>query len=346
MTNKQKVALITGITGQDGSYLAELLLSEGHKVVGLRKRSSTVNTERIDHLYQDPQLASDFSLEYGDVSDMTSLMRVIAKHEPDEVYNLAAQSHVRISFENPSHTLDSIGHGSLFIYETVKSLGLIEKTRIYQASTSELFGGVNMPPKGYDETSRMVPMSPYGAAKQYGYTLARIYRDAYGMHISNGILFNHESPRRGKNFVTRKVAIGVAKIREDKNHCLYLGNLEAERDWGHAKDYVKGMTRILRATQPDDFVLATGKSVKIRHFVEQAFKASGEEIRWEGSKEDEVGILASGRVAVRIDPRYYRPLEVDRLKGNPEKARKILDWKAEISFEDLVKEMVEAELGS
>ena len=344
MSAHSKVALVTGVTGQDGSYLSELLLEQGYKVIGLRKRSSTVNTERIDHLYIDPQFESNFLLEYGDVNDMTSLMRVVSTHLPDEIYNLAAQSHVRISFENPSYTLDSVGHGALYIYEAAKSLGLINATRIYQASTSELYGGINMPLDGYSEISPMVPMSPYAAAKQFSFTLARIYRDAYGMHISNGILFNHESPRRGKNFVTKKVAIGVAKTCIDKSHCLYLGNLDAERDWGHARDYVEGMTRILRHEKPDDFVLATGCSHSIRSMIEAAFKVVNEEVDWHGSHEEEVGVLKSGRVVVRIDPRYYRPLEVDRLKGNPAKAKNLLGWESKTTFEELIREMVEFEL--
>ncbi len=338
-----KVALITGITGQDGSYLAELLLSKGYHVIGLRKRNSTVNTERIDHLYTDAQFATNFKLEYGDVSDMTSLTRVIAKYEPTEIYNLAAQSHVRISFENPASTLYSGGFGLLYLMETVKSLGL-NKTRIYQASTSELFGGINMPSDGYNEESKMVPMSPYGAAKLYAYSLARIYRDSYDMYVSNGILFNHESPRRGKNFVTRKVAIGVAQCVKEKNHCLYMGYLDAYRDWGHAKDYVEGMYRIMQNKVAEDFVLATSKTYTVRKMIECAFGNIGETVKWSGKGRDEKGYISNNRCVVKIDPRYYRPLEVEILKGNYSKAKKILGWKPIISFEELIKEMVESEL--
>ena len=337
-----KTALITGVTGQDGSYLAESLLSKGYLVVGLRKRSSTVNTERIDHLYKDPQLESDFKLEYGDVSDMTSLTRTIAKYRPDEIYNLAAQSHVRISFENPGHTLDSVGFGVLYLIETVKSLGL-KDTRIYQASTSELYGGVNMPEDGYNEESRLMPMSPYGAAKQYAYTLARIYRDAYDMYISNGILFNHESPRRGKNFVTKKVSIAVRKYFHDPSHVLFMGNLDALRDWGHAKDYVEGMIDILNHNKPDDFVLATGKMYSVRYLIEKAYGVIGKHIEWAGNGVNEVGLI-DGKEAIKIDPRYYRPLEVDKLLGNPTKAKKELNWEAKTPFEELINEMVKSEI--
>ena len=341
--NQNKTALITGVTGQDGSYLSEYLLEKGYKVIGLRKRSSTVNTERIDHLYKDPQTSSNFLLEYGDLGDMTSLTRVISKHKPEEIYNLAAQSHVRISFENPAYTLDSIANGLLYLLETVKSLGL-NKTRIYQASTSELFGGVNMPKNGYDENSDMEPMSPYGAAKQYAYTLSKIYRGAYNMHVSNGILFNHESPRRGKNFVTKKTAIGVAKCVSDPNHCIYMGNLDSLRDWGHAKDYVKAMHAILQQEEPDDYVIATGKQYRVRELVEIAFRAAGEEIEWEGKGLEEKGYTRKGRCVVRIDPRYFRPLEVDTLLGNSSKAKKILGWSPKIKFEDMIIEMVKHEI--
>ena len=339
----KKIALVTGITGQDGSYLAELLLSKSYQVIGLRKRNSTVNTERIDHLYSDAQFATDFKLEYGDVSDMTSLTRVIAKYQPNEIYNLAAQSHVRISFENPASTLYSGGFGLLYLMETVKSLGL-NKTKIYQASTSELFGGINMPPDGYDEHSRMIPMSPYGAAKLYAFSLARIYRDSYNMYVSNGILFNHESPRRGKNFVTRKVAIGVAQCVLDKSHCLYMGYLDAYRDWGHAKDYVDGMYRILQHPLADDFVLATSKTYTVRHMIERAFNVIGETIQWSGKGSEEKGFISNNRCVVQIDPRYYRPLEVEILKGNYCKAKKLLDWEPTISFDALIEEMVKYEL--
>jgi GDPmannose 4,6-dehydratase len=339
----QKTALVTGVTGQDGSYLSEYLLSLGYCVVGLRKRSSSVNTERIDHLYKDPQLESSFLLEYGDVSDMTSLTRIISKHQPNEIYNLAAQSHVRISFENPGHTLHSAAQGILFLMETVKCLGLAD-TRIYQASTSELFGGRNMPEAGYSESSPFLPMSPYGAAKQYAFSISRIYREAYGMFVSNGILFNHESPRRGKNFVTKKVCVGVAKCLTISDHILYVGNLYASRDWGHAKDYVKGMYSILQHDVPDDFVLATGKSYTVKHMINKAFNAAGHNITWFGHGVDEFGCLDSGRCVVKIDPRYFRPLEVDSLLGNPSKAKALLNWSSQTTFDGLISEMVLDEL--
>ena len=339
----QKTALVTGVTGQDGSYLSEFLLSLGYRVVGLRKRSSSVNTERIDHLYKDPQLESSFLLEYGDVSDMTSLTRIISKHKPDEIYNLAAQSHVRISFENPGHTLHSAAQGILFLMETVKALGL-DSTRIYQASTSELFGGRNMPDCGYSETSPFIPMSPYGAAKLYAYSISRIYREAYDMFISNGILFNHESPRRGKNFVTKKVCLGVAKCLSIPDHILYVGNLYSKRDWGHAKDYVRGMHAILQYDTPDDFVLATGQTFTVKHMINKAFQSAGHNINWVGSGIDECGLLDSGRCVVKIDPRYFRPLEVDSLLGDPTKARKLLNWTSQITFDELISEMVSYEL--
>ncbi|OYU48982.1 MAG: GDP-mannose 4,6-dehydratase [Rhizobiales bacterium PAR1] len=339
-----KTALITGITGQDGAYLAELLLAKGYRVHGVKRRSSSFNTARIDHLYQDPH-ESDvrFSLHYGDMTDATNLIRIVQETRPDEIYNLAAQSHVQVSFETAEYTANADAVGTLRLLEAIRILKLEEKTRFYQASTSELYGKVQEVPQS--ETTPFYPRSPYAAAKIYAYWITVNYREAYGMHASNGILFNHESPLRGETFVTRKITRAVAAIHLGFQDKLFLGNLDAKRDWGHAKDYVEGMWRILQQPEGDDYVLATGETHPVREFVEHAFAATGVSLVWKGSGVDEIGFDAkTGRALVAVDPRYFRPTEVDLLIGNPAKAHAKLGWKHTTGFADLVREMVDADL--
>jgi len=338
-----KVALITGITGQDGSYLAEFLLDKGYIVHGIKRRTSLFNTDRIDHLYQDPHEKNRrFILHHGDLTDSSSLIRIIQQVQPDEIYNLAAQSHVAVSFEEPEYTANSDALGSLRILEAIRILGLEKKTRFYQASTSELFGQVQEIPQR--ETTPFYPRSPYAVAKLYAYWITVNYREAYGVYACNGILFNHESPVRGETFVTRKITRALARIKLGLQDCLYLGNLNAKRDWGHAKDYVEVQWLMLQQDAPEDFVIATGKQYSVRDFVGAAAGELGMAIRWQGEGVDEVGILdaADGpeRVIVRIDPRYYRPTEVETLLGDASKAKEKLGWTPKISFAELVREMV------
>lgn len=336
----QKRALITGVTGQDGAYLAELLLSKGYAVWGVKRRSSSFNTGRIDHLFKDThEEATNFHLVYGDMTDSTNIIRIIQEIQPDEIYNLAAQSHVQVSFETPEYTANADATGALRILEAIRLLKLEGKTRFYQASTSELYGKVQEIPQ--KETTPFYPRSPYAVAKLYAYWITVNYREAYGMHASNGILFNHESPLRGETFVTRKITRAVAAIELGQQKALYLGNLDAKRDWGHARDYVEGMWRILQMDQSDDYVLATGETHAVREFVELAFAEVGREIAWSGTGVDEVGVDArTGAELVKIDPRYFRPTEVDLLLGDPSKAFAKLGWRHTTPFRDLVKEMV------
>ncbi|MDQ8728358.1 GDP-mannose 4,6-dehydratase [Bradyrhizobium sp. LHD-71] len=344
MSASAKVALITGITGQDGAYLAEFLLAKGYIVHGIKRRSSSFNTGRVDHLYADPHIPdTKFFMHYGDLTDATNLIRIIQEVQPDEIYNLAAQSHVMVSFETPEYTANSDALGPLRILEAIRILGLEGKTRFYQASTSELYGRVQEIPQR--ETTPFYPRSPYAAAKLYGYWITVNYREAYGMHASNGILFNHESPQRGETFVTRKITRAVAAIELGMQDVLYLGNLDAKRDWGHARDYVEGMWLILQQPTADDYVLATGETYSVRQFVERAFTRVNRQIVWSGAGVEEIGRdMKSGKTMVRIDPRYFRPTEVDLLIGDPTKARTKLGWKHRISFEQLVDEMVDADL--
>ncbi|MER8928908.1 GDP-mannose 4,6-dehydratase [Mesorhizobium sp. M0522] len=336
----RKAALITGITGQDGAYLAELLLAKGYDVHGIKRRSSSFNTGRIDNLYQDPHEKNvRLSLHYGDMTDATNLIRIVQEVQPDEIYNLAAQSHVQVSFETAEYTANADAIGTLRLLEAIRLLGLAKKTRFYQASTSELYGKVQEVPQ--KETTPFYPRSPYAAAKIYAYWITVNYREAYGIHASNGILFNHESPLRGETFVTRKITRAAAAISLGLQDRLYLGNLSAERDWGHARDYVEGMWRILQQDSPDDYVLATGVKNSVRRFVELAFSEVGIEIEWVGSGIDEKGIdIKSGGVLVEVDPRYFRPTEVELLIGDPSKAERILGWKATTSLAAMVQEMV------
>jgi GDPmannose 4,6-dehydratase len=340
----KKVALITGITGQDGAYLADLLLSKGYLVHGIKRRSSSFNSARIDHIYQDSHVpGTPFKIHYGDMTDSTNLIRIIQMVQPDEVYNLAAQSHVQVSFETPEYTANADATGPLRILEAIRLLGMTKKTRFYQASTSELFGKVQETPQR--ETTPFYPRSPYGVAKLYGYWITVNYREAYGMHASNGILFNHESPIRGETFVTRKITRAVAAIHLGVQKVLYIGNLDSKRDWGHARDYVEGMWRIVQQEKPDDYVLATGETHSVREFVELAFSKVGRTIEWAGKGVDEVGIdSSSGEALVRIDSRYFRPTEVDVLLGDSAKARRVLGWTHTIAFPELVSEMVTADL--
>jgi GDPmannose 4,6-dehydratase len=340
----QKVALITGITGQDGAYLAELLLGKGYVVHGIKRRSSSFNSARIDHIYQDPHIPNaHFQIHYGDMTDSTNLIRIIQAVQPDEIYNLAAQSHVQVSFETPEYTANADATGPLRILEAMRILGLTKKTRFYQASTSELYGKVQEVPQ--KETTPFYPRSPYGVAKLYAYWITVNYREAYGMHASNGILFNHESPIRGETFVTRKITRAVASIHLGLQKTLYIGNLDAKRDWGHARDYVEGMWRIVQQQEPDDYVLATGETHSVREFVERAFSKVSKKIEWRGKGVDEVGIdSASGETLVRIDSRYFRPTEVDLLLGDPSKARRILGWKHTVTFSELVSDMMDSDL--
>ena len=340
----KKVALITGVTGQDGALLAELLLDKGYVVHGVKRRSSSFNTARVDHLYQHPHAEGRrFQLHYGDLTDSTNLIRIIQEVQPDEVYNLAAQSHVAVSFETPEYTANSDALGTLRILEAIRILGLQNKTRFYQASTSEMFGEVREPIQS--ESTPFYPRSPYGAAKVYAYWITVNYREAYGMHASNGILFNHEGPTRGETFVTRKITRAAARIHLGTQDCLYLGNMEAKRDWGHAKDYVEGMWRMLQQDEPDDYVLATGEAYSVRQFVELSFAELGMTIRWQGSGVEEEGVCEeTGQTVVRIDPRYFRPTEVEFLLGDASKARDRLGWTPQHSFSDLVRDMVAADL--
>ncbi len=338
-----KVALITGVTGQDGAYLSELLLEKGYVVHGVKRRSSSFNTGRIDHLYKDPHEGhTNFFLHHGDLTDATNLIRLVQETQPDEIYNLAAQSHVQVSFETPEYTANADGLGTLRLLEAIRILKLEQKTRFYQASTSELYGLVQEVPQR--ETTPFYPRSPYAAAKLYAYWITVNYREAYGIHASNGILFNHESPLRGETFVTRKITRAVAAIELGRQKQLYLGNLDAKRDWGHAKDYVEGMWRIVQHETAEDWVLATGTTTTVRTFVELAFAEIGRSIAWSGSGVDEVGCCAaSGDVLVAIDPRYFRPTEVDLLLGDPAKAKAKLGWEHTSTMEDLVREMVAAD---
>ena len=335
-----KVALITGVTGQDGAYLAELLLAKGYIVHGIKRRSSSFNTGRIEHLYQDPHEPDPrFILHYGDMTDATNLIRIVQETQPDEIYNLAAQSHVQVSFETAEYTANADGIGTLRLLEAIRLLKLTDRTRFYQASTSELYGLVQEVPQ--KETTPFYPRSPYAAAKLYAYWITVNYREAYGMHASNGILFNHESPIRGETFVTRKITRAVAAIHHGLQAKLYLGNLDSRRDWGHARDYVRGMWQIVQQNSPSDFVLATGEAHTVRKFVELAFAEVGRSIEWHGEGVAETGRdAATGAVLVEVDPRYFRPTEVDLLIGDPTKARTVLGWTHEIGLEQLVAEMV------
>ena len=339
-----RIALITGITGQDGAYLARLLLEKGYVVHGVKRRSSSFNTERIDDIYEDPHLPdAQMFLHYGDMTDSLNLLRVIAQVKPDEIYNLGAQSHVQVSFETPEYTANADGVGMLRVLEAVRILNMVDKVRIYQASTSELYGLVQESPQR--ETTPFYPRSPYGVAKLYAYWIVVNYREAYGLHASNGILFNHESPLRGETFVTRKISRAVAAIELGMQDKLYMGNLGARRDWGHARDYVRGMWMMLQQDQPDDYVLATGENHSIREFVERAFAEVGRVIEWTGEGLDEVGRDAkTGQELVLVDPRYFRPTEVEQLIGDPTKARQKLGWRHEVGFEGLVREMGASDL--
>jgi len=344
MTHRTKRALVTGITGQDGAYLARLLLEKGYEVHGVKRRSSSFNTARIDNLYQDPHDANPrLILHYGDMTDSTNLIRIVQETQPGEIYNLAAQSHVQVSFETAEYTANADGIGTLRLLEAVRLLGLARTTRFYQASTSELYGKVQEVPQS--EKTPFYPRSPYAAAKLYAYWATVNYREAYGMHASNGILFNHESPMRGETFVTRKITRAVASIELGLQDCLYLGNLDARRDWGHAREYVRGMWLILQQPEPDDYVLATGEMHSVREFVEQAFAETGRSIHWSGAGVDEVGCDSkNNQVLVRVDQRYFRPTEVEQLLGDPSKAEAKLGWRHETTFANLVKEMVREDL--
>jgi GDPmannose 4,6-dehydratase len=340
----KKVALITGVTGQDGAYLAELLLEKGYTVHGVKRRSSMFNTERIDHLYKDThENKVRFFLHYGDLTDSTNLIRIIQEVQPDEIYNLAAQSHVKVSFETPEYTANADAIGTLRILEAIRILKLEKKTRFYQASTSEMYGSVMEIPQ--KETTPFYPRSPYGVAKVYSYWITKNYREAYQIFACNGILFNHESPVRGETFVTRKITRAVSKIHLGLQERLFLGNLDAERDWGHAKDYVEGMWLMLQQPEPDDYVLATGKKVSVKKFVEMAFAEVGVTLEWKGKGAEEKGIdKASGKTVVEIDPKYFRPTEVDLLIGDASKAKKHLGWAPKHTLEQLVKEMMASDL--
>jgi len=340
----QKRALITGITGQDGSYLAEFLLKKGYQVHGIIRRSSSFNTGRIEHLYQDPHVNKrDLVLHYGDLTDSTNLMGIVAKVKPHEVYNLAAQSHVKVSFDMAEYTGDVDALGTLRLLDAILSAGLTDQVKFYQASTSELYGGIYREPQ--NEKTPFYPRSPYAVAKQFAYWTVINYREAYNIHASNGILFNHESPRRGPTFVTRKITQAVAKIQVGKQDCLYLGNLNAKRDWGHARDYIRAMWIMLQQEKPDDYVISTNETHSVREFVEKSFKVIGIDIEWKGEGIDEVGLdKKTGKALVKVDARYFRPTEVEFLLGDRSKAEKVLGWKPEISFEELVREMVESDI--
>ncbi len=340
-----KRALITGVTGQDGAYLAELLLQKGYEVHGLKRRASSFNTERVDHLYQDPHVqgGSSFRLHYGDLTDATNLMRVIQQVQPDEIYNLGAQSHVAVSFETPEYTANADAVGTLRILEAIRILKLETRTRFYQASTSEMFGRVQQVPQ--DEATPFYPRSPYGVAKLYAHWITINYREAYGMFACSGILFNHESPIRGETFVSRKITRGLARVAEGLQSCVYLGNLDARRDWGHARDYVRAQWMMLQQDEPKDYVIASGTQHSVREFVEKAGAQLGMRIEWRSRGEDEIGFDArSARAVVRVDPRYYRPTEVDTLLGNAARAHRELGWTPTITFDELVNEMVAADV--
>jgi GDPmannose 4,6-dehydratase len=351
---KQKVALITGITGQDGSYLAEFLLEKGYMVHGIKRRASSLNTQRVDHIYQDPHIENaHFKLHYGDLSDTSNLIRIVQETQPDEIYNLGAQSHVAVSFESPEYTADVDAIGTLRLLEAIRILGLEKKTRFYQASTSELYGLVQEIPQ--KETTPFYPRSPYAAAKMYAYWITVNYREAYGMYACNGILFNHESPRRGETFVTRKITRGLANIAQGLESCIYMGNLDALRDWGHAKDYVRMQWMMLQQNAPDDFVIATGVQYSVRQFIEWSASELGVTLKFEGSGVDETVVVSSivgnkapalkvGDVIVRIDPRYFRPTEVETLLGDPTKAKEKLGWVPEITVQEMCTEMVASDL--
>lgn len=348
----KKVALVTGVTGQDGAYLAELLLQKDYEVHGIKRRSSLFNTERIDHLYEDPHEKNiHFTLHYGDLTDSSNLIRIIQQVQPDEIYNLAAMSHVHVSFETPEYTANADGIGTLRILEAVRLLGLVKKTKIYQASTSELYGLVQSVPQS--ERTPFYPRSPYGVAKLYAYWITVNYREAYDMYACNGILFNHESPLRGETFVTRKITRAAAKIALGLQDCLYLGNLDSQRDWGHAKDYVEAMYLMLQQDTPEDFVIATGITTKIRDFAIMAFREAGIELAFHGEKEKETAVVVSsnneevvkpGTTVIKVDTRYYRPTEVDLLIGDASKARNKLGWQPRYSLDELIKEMVHSDL--
>jgi len=350
----KKVALITGITGQDGSYLAEFLLEKGYEVHGIKRRASLFNTARIDHLYQDPHAKDrNFFLHYGDLTDGANLVRIVQQAQPDEIYNLGAQSHVAVSFESPEYTADADALGALRLLEAIRILGLAQKTKYYQASTSELYGLVQEIPQ--TEKTPFYPRSPYAVAKLYAYWITVNYREAYGIYACNGILFNHESPRRGETFVTRKITRGLANIAQGNEHCLHMGNIDALRDWGHAKDYVRMQWLMLQQQVAEDFVIATGKQISVRSFIEKSAAQLGITLKWQGQKETETGVVATvagdmapavktGDVIVRIDPRYYRPTEVETLLGDPAKAKAKLDWEPEITLEEMIEEMVAADL--
>ncbi len=335
---KQKTALITGITGQDGSYLAEFLLEKNYIVHGIKRRASSFNTQRVDHIYQDPhERDANFKLHYGDLTDTSNLVRIVQETQPDEIYNLGAQSHVAVSFESPEYTADVDGIGTLRILEAIRILGLEKTTRFYQASTSELYGKVRETPQS--ETTPFYPRSPYAVAKLYAYWITVNYREAYGMYACNGILFNHESPRRGETFVTRKITRGLANISQGLEDCLYMGNIDALRDWGHAKDYVRMQWMMLQQDQPEDFVIATGKQYSVRQFIEWSAAELGMPLRWDGQGVNEVGYW-NDKPVVKIDPRYFRPTEVETLLGDPSKAKQKLGWVPEITAQEMCKEMV------
>jgi len=340
LSTKKKTALITGITGQDGSYLAELLLDKGYEVHGIKRRSSQFNTERIDHLYTDPHFKGlPFHLHYGDMTDSTNLIRIIQETQPDEIYNLAAQSHVQVSFDSPEYTADVDALGAMRMLEAIRILGMEKKTKFYQASTSELYGKVVETPQ--KETTPFYPRSPYGVAKLYAFWITVNYREAYGIYAANGILFNHESPRRGETFVTRKITRAAVRIAEGIQEKTFLGNLDAQRDWGHAKDYVYGMWLMMQQEEPDDFVLATGKTTSVRKFCDMAFKHAGIDLEWEGKGVNERGInKATGKPVIEVDPQYFRPTEVDLLLGDPTKAQEKLNWEFKYDIEALVEDMV------
>jgi GDPmannose 4,6-dehydratase len=342
MMEPKKVALITGITGQDGAYLTEFLLSKGYQVHGVKRRTSLINTDRIDHLFEDPKHQNkDFFLHHGDMTDSSSLIHIIQKTQPDEIYNLAAQSHVMVSFEEPEYTADSDGLGALRILEAIRTLRLEKKTKFYQASTSELYGLVQEVPQR--ETTPFYPRSPYGVAKLYAYWITVNYREAYNLFACNGILFNHESPIRGETFVTRKITRAMVRIKHGLQDCLFLGNLDAKRDWGHAKDYVEAMWLMLQQDKPEDFVIATGKQYSVRQFVEEVAKNLEIDLQWQGNAQDEVGLF-DGKVVIKVDAKYYRPAEVETLLGDPTKAKTKLNWQPKIDFASLVAQMVESDL--
>ena len=342
MKVNKKIALITGVTGQDGSYLAEFLLEKGYIVHGIKRRSSSFNTQRVDHIYHDPHIeGNDFKLHYGDLSDTSNLIRIVQETQPDEIYNLGAQSHVAVSFESPEYTADIDGIGTLRLLEAIRILGLEKKTRFYQASTSELYGLVQETPQ--KETTPFYPRSPYAVAKMYAYWITVNYREAYGIYACNGILFNHESPRRGETFVTRKVTRGLANISQGVDDCLYMGNIDALRDWGHAKDYVRMQWLMLQQELPEDFVIATGVQYSVRQFIEKTAFALGMHIRWEGKGLDEVGYWGDKPV-VKVDPGYYRPTEVESLVGDPAKSKEKLGWEPLITLDEMILEMVAADL--